>query len=314
MVAISSALQHRIIKAAETHLGPQAGDFVREVCRDRLETPFEALEFTRINALLKAIEQEAGTVLGARTAEALAEAILQTKAEVEAGLPGRLIGSVARVMGPAAEPFLRNVCQKTGCALDGVARGQLPGLARAARAEALPLLGEETADAVEHIIARAGTTRPPAMLPSILAAARDCLGAKGEDLLRELCRTRLEIELEEIEPESLALLADGIRTQSVDLIGSVNAAAFAQAVATALISPNVALRGKLIDLARSFVGPAGEDFLKRSCRRAGMPWEAVEPDHMMWLAEVVRTEATPLLGKKQADEFARTVRGFLTGK
>jgi hypothetical protein len=34
----------------------------------------------------------------------------------------------------------------------------------------------------------------------------------------------------------------------------------------------------------------------------------------MWLAEVMRTEATPLVGKKGADDMARTIRGFLTGK
>lgn len=314
MVAISSALQHRIIKAAETHLGPQADEFVRDVCRNRLDTPFEALEFTRINALLKAIEQDAGEVLGCRTAEALAEAILQIKADVEAGLAGRLIGSLARVMGPAAEPFMRNVCQKSGTSLDAVTRDALPALARTAKTEALPLLGEETAGAVEHVIARAATARPPAMLAGILAAARDCLGARGEEILRQLCRSRLETDLDEIEPEALALLADAIRVQSVDLIGSANAAAFAQAVAAALMSPNVALRGRLAETARKYVGPAGEDFLRRSCRRAGMPWEAVDVEHMMWLAEVVRTESTALIGKKQADDFARVVRGFLTGK
>lgn len=314
MVAIATSLQHRIIQAAEQHLGPSAEAFVREVCRNRLNTPFETLEYSQINALLRAIETDAGPVLGRRIADSLAEMLLQIRADIEAGIPGRLVGSVARVLGPAAEPFMRTVCAKMGITLDAVTRELLPAVARHAAAEVQPLLGSETAETLSHMIERVAHARPQGMVASVVDAAKRAMGQQGEQFIRELCRRKLEIELDDIEPDGLELLAQKVRAEAEGLIGSAGAQAFAQAVAAALVSPNVALRSKLIELARRFIGPAGEDFLRRSCRKMGMPWDAVDHEHLMWLAEVVRSESAPLIGKKQADEFARAVRGFLIAK
>ncbi len=313
MVAIATSLQNRIIQAAEQHLGPSAEAFVRDICRNRLNTTFETLEYSQVNALLKAIELDAGPVLGRRIADSLAEMLLQIRADIEAGIPGRLVGSVARVLGPA-EPFMRNVCAKMGITLEAVTRELLPTVARHAAAEAQPLLGAETAETLSHIIERVASVRPQGMVASVVDAARRAIGQQGEQFIRELCRTKLEIELDEIEPDGLELLAQKVRAEAEGLIGSAGAQAFAQAVAAALVSPNVALRAKLVELARRFIGPAGEDFLRRSCRKMGMPWDAVDYEHLMWLAEVVRSESAPLIGKKQADEFARAVRGFLIAK
>ncbi len=314
MVAIATSLQNRIIQAAEQHLGPSAEAFVREVCRNRLNTTFETLEYSQVNALLKAIELDAGSVLGRRIADSLAEMLLQIRADIEAGIPGRLVGSVARVLGPAAEPFMRNVCAKMGITLETVTRELLPAVARHAAQEAQPLLGGETAEALSHMIERVATARPQGLVASVVEAAKQAIGQQGEQFIRELCRRKLEIELDEIEPDGLELLAQKVRAEAEGLIGSAGAQAFAQAVAAALVSPNVALRAKLVEVARRFVGPAGEDFLRRSCRKMGMPWDAVDYEHLMWLAEVVRSESAPLIGKKQADEFARAVRGFLIAK
>jgi hypothetical protein len=313
MVAIAAGLQSRILDAAAQHLGPSAGDFVREVCRRRLGTSFEAIEYSQLNALIRAIQADAGPLLGRRTADALADDILQLKADVDAGLSGRVVAAVGRVLGAAAEPFIRNVCAHLNLSLDAIDRAALPRLAQAAAAEALPLLGTETAEALQRAIERAATARPAAMVASIIGAANEHAGPGGERILRDLCRAKLEIDLDEIDPEGLAPLAEAIRTEAAAVIGTAGATAFAQAVAAAVASPNAALRARVVETARRFVGPAGEDFLRRSCRKMGMPWEAIDYEHMMWLAEVVRAESAPLIGKKSADEFARAVRMLLVG-
>lgn len=314
MVAIATGLQTRILEAAAKHLGPAANDFVRDVCRTRLSTPFEAIEYNQLTTLIKAIQLDAGPVLGRRAADAMADEILQLQADVEAGLPGRLVGTVGRVLGPAAEPFMRNVCDRLGVSLDGVDRATLPIIAEEAAAEALPLLGKETADNLRRVIERASGAKPAGMVARLVEVATQHAGPGGEAFIRDLCRRRMETELDEIEPDGLRHLAEAVRGEAAGAIGGVGATAFAQAVAAAVMSPNKSLRAKIIDVARRYVGPAGEDFLKRSCRKMGMPWEAVDYEHMMWLAEVVRTESAPLIGKKQADEFARNIRMFLVGK
>lgn len=313
MVAIAAGLQSRILDAAGKHLGPTADEFVREVSRNRLNTEFHALEYNQINGLIKAIQADAGPILGRRTADALAEEILQTRADVEAGIPGRLVGSVGRVLGPAADPFMRNVCSKLDISLDAIDRSMLPIVAEAAGTEALPLLGKETAEAVQRAVERTAAQKPAGMVSSIIDAATQHIGPGGETMIRELCRNKLETDLEEIEPDGLKPLADAIRTEAAAAIGSAGALAFAQAVAAALVSPNDSLRQKIVDLAKRHIGPAGEDFMRRSCRKMGMPWEAIDYEHMMWLAEVVRSESAPLIGKNKADEFARSVRQFLVG-
>lgn len=314
MVAIAAGLQARILDAAAKHLGPSADEFVREVCRTRLNTNFEAIEYNQLTALIKAIQSDAGPILGRRTADALADEILQLKSDVDAGISGRVVGSVARVMGSAADPFLRNVCTKLAISLDDIDRTTLPLLAQAAGAEAAALLGKETAEAVQHAIERSAHAKPAAMVRQLVDLSVQHTGPGGEKFIRDLCRSKLETDLDEIEPDGLVPLADAIRNEAATVIGSAGATAFAQTVAAAVVSPNVSLRAKITDVARKYIGPAGEDFLRRSCRKMGMPWDAVDYEHMMWLAEVVRAESAPLIGKKSADDFARTVRAFLVGK
>ena len=312
MVAIAAGTQQRILEAAERHLGPSAADLMKSVCRTRLDTPWEKLEFHQIPLLVRAVEADAGGLLRQR-ADALVNDIRQIQLDVEAGMPGRLVTSVSRLLGPSAEPFMRNVAQRIGVVLERVDRGVLNALAAEAALDARPIFGDETADALGSAIRRAGHVKPAGMVASVLDAAQRHIGVKGERFIRDICHAKLETDLDEIEPEALGLLADAISGEAVSFISGSGATAFAQAVASALTSPNHQLRGRVADIARKMVGPAGEDFMRRSCRKAGMPWDAVDAEHLMWLAEVVRAEAAPLLGKGKADDFAKAVRNLLMG-
>jgi hypothetical protein len=311
MVAIAAAVQTRILEAAERHLGPSADEIVRDVCLTRLGTPFDKLEYHQLGALVRAVQADAGAVLRQRT-EALAADIRQLQEDIEAGIPGRLVTSVARLLGPAAEPFMRNVCSRLGFVLETIDRPRLPEVAREAATEARPVFGEDTAEALKGAIERAASVRPAGMEASIVEAAGRHIGPKGEAFIRGLCRTRVEIDLDEIEPDGLGPLADAVAGDTSGVGAEESSAAFAQAVAAAIVSPNAALRAKILDTARKHIGPAAEDFMRRSCKKSGMPWDAIDLEHMMWLAEVVRAESAPLIGKKSADDFARTVRAFLT--
>jgi hypothetical protein len=313
MVAIAAAVQTKILEAAERHLGPSADEIVRDVCRTRLETPFEKIEYHQLGTLIRSVEADAAAVLRQR-AEGLAQDIRQLQEDIEAGVPGRLVNSVARLLGPAAEPFMRNVCQRLGFELESVDKSRLAEVAREASIEAAPVFGQDTADALRGAVERAATVRPAGMESSLIEAATRHIGPKGEKFIRELCRSKLEIDLDEIEPECLGLLGDAIGNEAGGMINKGGSAAFMQAVSLALTSPNVSLRAKVVETAKKFIGPAAEDFMRRSCKKSGMPWDAVDYEHMMWLAEVVRAESFPLIGKKSADEFARIVRSYLTGK
>lgn len=313
MVAIAAGIQTRILEAAERHLGPSADEIVRDVCRTRLDTPFEKLEYHQLGPLVRSVEADAAAVLQQR-ADGLSVDIRQLQGDIEAGVPGRLVNSVARLLGASAEVFMRNVCHRLGFELELVDKSRLSTVAREASIEAAPVFGDDTAEALRGAIERAATVRPAGMEASVIEAATRHFGPKGEKFIREMCRSKLEIDLDEIEPDCLGLLADAIAAEAAGMINSAGAAAFTHAVGLALISPNAALRARIVETARKYIGPAAEDFLRRSCKKSGMPWDAIDYEHMMWLAEVVRAESFPLIGKKSADDFARIVRSFLTGK
>src|SRR5207253_11477108 len=96
-------------------------------------------------------------------------------------------------------------------------------------------------------------------------------------------------------------------------IGAERTGVFLGLAKQAVASPADPLRQKILELARRQIGPAGPDFLKRACTKNGLPFDAVDYEHIMWLAEVIRADAKPLVGQKGADELARGVRAFLTG-
>lgn len=313
MVAIAIATQKRILDAVGRHFGTASDDLVRDLCNQRLGAPFERLEFHQLGNLIKALDNEAGTML-ARRADLLADDILKIQQDIVAGMPGRLIVSVSRLLGPSAEPFMRTACSRMNIILETLEKKHLGEVAKIAAADAKPVFGEETAEALGNAIERAAFVRPATMVAALVDAAKQHMGARGEAFLRDLARQKMEIELDDIDPEALPMLANKVRASGADIVQTAAGPGLTQAIAAAIVSPNVSLRAKLIDTARKFVGPAAENFLKQSTRKAGMPWDAIDLEHMMWLAEVVRAEATPLIGKKQADAFAHIVRGYLTGK
>lgn len=314
MVFIGTAQQARLFDAARRHLGPGGEALLKEAARTSFALPMEQLTYPHLLALLKNLESAAPASLGTPPAAALAKGLRALGAAPDRGLGARLIAAVAKKLGPAAEPFLETVCTRQGLLIATLDRHDLVPLAQAVKQDATPLLGEETARSLATAVLECGTARGADLAPQCIALATEHLGAEGEAILRSVCRNRLEVELEELSVETLDLLARVVEEEVPARIGRLRAAAFVEAARQAISSPATELREKILLLAKRAVGPVGEQFVQQTCAKNGLPFRAVDYEHLMWLAEVLRSEGAPLLGKQKADDLAREVRGLLTGR
>jgi hypothetical protein len=176
------------------------------------------------------------------------------------------------------------------------------------------LLGEEVAGALATAVLGCGAIHPADLAPRVLALVHEHLGAEGVPQVRALSRDRLELELEELDAEGVSLLARVLETDGPAALGAARAAAFVQAARRSIASPAAELRGQVEELTRKYIGPVGGQFLQDVCERHGLPFRAVDYEHLMWLAEALRAEAAPFAGKQGAEELARGVRALLTGR
>jgi hypothetical protein len=312
MVVIGAALQKRLLDAAREHLGAESEGVLRDAAERELDVPLEQVHYGQLATLIAAAERAAAPIAGRETAFAMASDFEALAADADAGLAGRLIGAVGKRLGPSAEPFLSNICGRVGLTLEEIERDQLPRLATGVRAEAALLLGADTAELVAQAVQEAGDARPPGLVQQVIAIARDHAGAEGEALVRDLCHQRLELELDEIPIAGIRPLARAVERDGPPRLGRSRTAAFLAAVQRAVISPATALREKIVALTSRQMGPAGPLFLKKATAKQGLPFDAVDYEHLMWLAEVIRAESAPIVGKQVADDLARDVRNLLT--
>jgi hypothetical protein len=310
---IGNALQTRLLDAARRHFGPGGDTLLREAAQRVAGVPLEQVSYAQLPALFAAVETDAAPAAGREVAAAVAADLDQLAVDADAGLSGRLIGTVAKRLGPAAEPFLTTSCARLGIALDTVERSHLPDIAAMVRQDAGLLLGQEVAEQLAAAVEECRAARPPGLVDRVREIAALHAGASGEAALRDLCRRHLEVDLDELDVEGVRLLARAVERDGAAPLGAERVAAFLAAAREAATSPAEGMRAKVIELARDQIGPAGPQFVRRACAKHGLPFEAVDFEHVMWLAEVMRTEAAPLAGKRAADELARGIRGFLTG-
>ncbi len=314
MVVIGTALQKRLLDTAKQHLGPGGDTILRDAAQSALAIPLEQVTYAQLPALINAAERVSAPAAGRDIAFAIASDLDTLARDAEVGLAGRLVGAVGKRLGPSAEPFLTNICSRLGFPLEEVERAQLPQIASAVRRDAGVLLGPETAEAVAVAVLEAGDARPPGLVSRVLEIAREHGGDAGEKLVRDLCHERLEFELDNIPVAGIGPLARAVERDGPPRLGTVQTAAFMAAVRVAMVSPADDLRAKIIALCNRQIGPAGPVFVKKATAKHGLPFDAVDFEHIMWLAEVLRAEAAPIVGKQGGDDLARGVRAFLTGE
>jgi hypothetical protein len=313
MVFIGTAQQARLFDAARRHLGSGGDATFKEVARTAFDLPMDQLTYAHLMTLLKNLEGSSAATLGRQPAFALAAAIRQLGGAPDTGLGDRLIAAIAKRLGPAAEPFIETVCKRQGLLIATLDKNDLVPLAQAVKQDAALLLGEDAASSLAAAVLECGTGHNPDLAPKCIALATEHLGPDGEAMVRSVCRNRLEVELEELSTETLDLLARIVEEEMPARIGAARAAAFVDAAKQSISSPATELREKILLFARRAVGPVGEQFVQQTCAKNGLPFRAVDYEHLMWLAEILRGEGTPLLGKQKADDLAREVRGLLTG-
>jgi hypothetical protein len=312
MVFIGTNTQTRLLELAKRQFGPGGDVILRDAAHETCNVPFEQITFLQLPAVFKAVERDAPRV-GARFAAALAAELDRLVSEAETDLLPRLHRAISKHLGRATGPMIEQVCARLGFLPATVNRDRLPDVARLVEQDTTPLLGAEVARALAMDILAAADATPQGLSRRIIDLAVDYLGQDGEAFLRRLCRERLEIHIEELNLAGVKMLARVLERHGAAMIGSARVAAFLAAARITLNSPNEQLRTKIVELVTRHVGPAGRDFLHEICLEGGLPFQAIDYEHLMWLSEALRREAAPLAGKKGAEELARAVRGLLTG-
>jgi hypothetical protein len=312
MVFIGSNTQTRLLELAKRQFGPGGDVVLRDAARDTFNVPFEQVTFVQLPKVLSAVEHDAPRV-GARFAAALAVELDRLHAEADTDLLTRLERAIAKHVGRAAGPMVENVCGRLGFLPTTVNRERLPDVARLVQQDTVPLLGAEAARALAMDIVDSADASPAGLSRKIIDLSVDYLGQDGEAFIRRLCRERLEIHVEELNLAGVAMLARVVERHGAAMIGGARVAAFLASARIALSSPNESLRNKIVEMVMRRVGPAGRDFLDDICLAGGLPFQALDYEHLMWLSETLRREAAPLAGKKGAEELAKSVRGLLTG-
>lgn len=312
MVVIAIALQNRLLEAARRQLGPNGEVFLRDITERTAGTTLEQVSYAQLPKLFEAVEREAPAAAGRDSATALAEELDRLHAHADADLSDRLARALERVIGPAADACVGTICRRLGFAPEELDRAHLPEFAAAVEHEAAGLLGADTARALAAAAEETRRARPPGLGLLVAQVATEHAGEEGEQVVRALCHERLEVDLDEVDVEGIALLARAVEHDGAGRIGAARTAAFLIAARQAIVAPGAALRTRLLELGHQFVGPAATVFLKKLTAAQGLPFEAISYEHLMWLAGLLRVETTPLIGGQDADEFAAAVRGLLT--
>lgn len=312
MVAIGFATQNRLLDAAKQHLGSSGGEFLRDIVKDTHGVPLDQATYQQMETVWPVLRERGAVMFGREPAARMAATLYQLQQSERPPLSNRLFEIARRHLGAAAEPMLNNLASHIGILVSELDDETLPLLIDAVREEGGSMLGEDTAQRLAGDLSRPRPARSPGLALKIVAAAEQHFGSEGEAIISRLCRQGLEVNLSDLEPDALPMLAKIVERDGPGLIGEPKIAAFLQAARRGLASPAKPLRQQIVRTVARAVGPAAEEFLIEVCSRHGMPFEAVDMDHTLWLAEVLRAEAAPIAGKKAADDIARDVRGFLT--
>jgi hypothetical protein len=301
---IGNDLRRRLLEAARRELGQDGDSILREITERSLNVPFEEITYAELPHLLIAVHQGAPALAGRTPARDTARALDLLHVELEMEMQGRLIERLSESLGPAAEPFIVNVCAGIGLEYGQVTVPQLPLVAAAAE-RAGTIFGPVLARSLAVTVGSAGAM--PGVAERVAVIATEQLGAEGDALIRDLCRVRLEKDLTEIQFDDLASLSRAVESDGPLRIGTTRTAAFITAARFAAVNPTNSARAPLVQVMNREMGPAGEVFLKKSCSRHGLPIEVVCYEHMPWLAGVLRQEAEPLLGARGAERLALAV-------
>jgi hypothetical protein len=301
---IADDLRRRLLEAARRELGQDGDTILCDITELALNIPFEEITYAELPHLLIAVHQGAPALAGRDPALDLAQALDALRIELEAELRRRLVDNLSTSLGPAAEPFIVNVCAGIDLDFRQVAVPQLP-LVAAATERAGAIFGPALAQALAATVDGAGTL--PGVADRIITTATGRLGPEGDAVIREVCRERLGKDLDDLQVDDITSLIRAVESDGSIRIGTMRTAAFITAARFAVVNPTSSARSPLVQLVNREMGPAGEIFLKKTCSKHGLPFEAVCYEHLPWLSGILRQEAAPLLGAPGAEHLALAV-------
>ncbi len=301
---IAEDLRRRLLEAARRELGPDGDSILCDITELALNIPFEEITYAELPHLLIAVHQGAPALAGRDPADDLVRALDALHIDLEDELRRRLVDTLSASLGPAAEPFIVNVCAGIDLDFQQVAVSQLPLVAAATeRAGAIfgPALAQSLAATVD------GARSAPGVAERVDQIATGRLGPEGDAMIRDLCRERLGKDLNDLQVDDIAVLIQVVEADGPLRIGTMRTAAFITAARFAVVNPTHSVRTSLVQVVNREMGPAGEVFLKKTCSKHGLPFEAVCTEHLPWLAGILRREAAPLLGDSGAERLAVAV-------
>lgn len=304
-LCIAGDLRRSLLESARRELGRQGEDTLRDITEQALSLPLEEITYAELPHLFIAVHQDAPVRAGREPAGDLARALEGLHADMEAEMRRRLLDGFTATMGSVAEPFLVNVCAGIDLDFARLTLPQLPLLAAAVERDGA-IFGQPVAASLGAAVESMHSA--PDAPDRLIAVATEHVGPEGEALIGELCRGRLGKDLAEIDIEQILPLAAAVEEDGPARIGAQRTAAFITAARFAVVNPSDSPQAPLVRVVNREMGPAGEVFLRRSCNRNGLPYEAICYEHLPWLAEVLRQEATPLLGAAGADRLAQDVQ------
>jgi hypothetical protein len=312
MAVVAVSQQVRILDAAGRCLGAQGEELIRTAAMRSFRTSFDNLSYDQLDILLDALQREVPAEMSRAVARRLVEEIDLQCSPDSVEISEQLIHVISTVYGPSAPQFLLNVHAEMGGAPDVLTATHLPEVAEIAARLTRVALGPQTAQELSEAIRGVAPSDQPNLPAEILRIAAEQAGVNGEAGMRDLCRTHLEIDIEELHQEGLALLTGAINQDGGRAFTTRSMAAFVAEAQTALHEHGQSLRRELVATAGRFLGPASDVVVRRICARQGIPFDALTYEHIGGLALALRDEAHQYVGRDVADELMQSVAALLT--
>lgn len=314
MVFLGSAVQYRIQDAVKRQAGPDAERLLLDTALDLFDRPLDRLTYAEVALLLTTVERYAPERLGTQRVAAFVRDFDRLQQQIERGLADRLLGIVSRYTGAKAPALLTAAGERLGYPWESTTTDHLAEPADALAIEATALLADGVIETLAEAVRTAGAIQPADLSFRLIALATQHLGMDGESAIRRICQSRLEVDLEDVSAVGLSVLRAAILRDGATTFGERPATLMVTATRAAITSPAASLRETLRQIAARDLGPAGPDVIARACAARGLPFEALDHEHLMLVAEAMRLEAAPLIGRKAADQLAGRVRRLLTGR
>ena len=310
MANLSASARARLVEVAERHFGSGGRELLESCLHDVVGTELETLRYAQAGALLRAMADRSPQYWVRDRAGGLSRSLLEYADQVDAALSARIETALQQHIGKHAPVFLRTLCQRGGLDPQGLQLPDLPALLILLRQEASTTFGAEGAAEVVTAVQAAAEHGGPEVALEVDHLARQWLGPGGERLVRDFVRRRFEIELADLDLNGVKRLAEAVSEHATELSGDGWSEAFISDARAAMLMGSPEIQERLRVLSILILGPAGPKIVRKACTTHGLPWEAIDADHLLWLAGILKQETEGVVGPKVAAALSAQVQSL----